>query len=428
MSVSPIRFGTDGVRGPSGTWPITTTGAETIGAGLASWLTHVHQAPPTVLVGRDPRASGPELVAAILRGVARCGGHGVDLGVLPTAAVSCAVERLGAASGVMVTASHNPAADNGIKVLGLGGRKLSKSEATALEGWFERPVDRNGGKSSTADAPLAAWDAWLPRVRLDGLTILVDAAHGAGSSCAPAALARMGARVLRRGCAPDGHNINDGVGALHPPTRDEVAAAGAQLAICLDGDADRVALVCPERGLLDGDDLLWLMRGLFAGPIVGTVMSNGGLEEALAGRLVRSPVGDAHVAAAMRETNAQMGAEPSGHVLFADGMPTGDGLYAALRVLEAAAGTDGVPVLPLASEGWRRWPVVQTNIRFQGERVPLAALGSIATAQEAGNRLVVRYSGTEPKLRILVEGHADPEGHVAAIVADFRARLTERSA
>ena len=153
------------------------------------------------------------------------------------------------------------------------------------------------------------------------------------NASAPAALEARGARVVRRGCSPDGHNINHNVGALHPPGVDEVRAAGAQLAICLDGDADRVALVCPEHGLLDGDDLIWLLRTRSPGPLVGTVMSNGGLEAALDGRLIRSPVGDAHVAEAMRETGASLGAEPSGHVLFADGMPTGDGLYAALRVL-----------------------------------------------------------------------------------------------
>jgi len=416
----PIRFGTDGVRGPSGTWPITTAGAHAIGAGLASWLSG--SSAPHILVGRDPRASGDTLVQAILDGIAACGARATNLGVLPTAAVSCAVHARGAQAGVMVTASHNPAADNGIKVLGPGGRKLTKAEATELESWFDRPATAAGGTIDTDPDPLGPWRAWLPTVNLDGLTILVDAAHGAGAECAPAALEAMGATVVRRGCAPDGTNINDGVGALHPPHAEAVAAAGAQLAICLDGDADRVALVCPHNGLLDGDDLLWLMRTLFAGPIVGTVMSNGGLEAALDGRLVRSPVGDAHVAAAMRETGARLGAEPSGHVLFTDGMPTGDGLYAALRVLEAAADGSGRPVLPLASGGWSRWPVVKTNVRFTGDRLDLDTLDSIAAARAAGNRLVVRYSGTEPKLRILVEGQASPEAHVQAIADEFRAR------
>jgi len=423
MTLPPIRFGTDGVRGPSGQWPITPEGAKAIGAGLASWLFDTHGHAPRVLVGRDPRTSGRVLVDALLDGVRESGGHGSDLEILPTAAVSCAVDEAGATAGVMVTASHNPAADNGIKVLGAGGRKLSKPEAAALESWFDRPVPRPGGSQSIASAPLSAWDAWLPTVDLTGLTILIDAAHGAGAVSAPAALARMGATLVRRGCAPTGENINAGVGALHPPSRAEVQAAGAQLAICLDGDADRVALVCPEQGLLDGDDLLWLMRGLFEGPIVGTVMSNGGLEAALAGRLVRSPVGDAHVAEAMRKTGAQMGAEPSGHVLFSDGMPTGDGLYAALRVLQAAAGSDGIPVLPLAAGGWSRWPVVKQNLRFTGERIPLDSLDSIRAAQAAGNRLVVRYSGTEPKLRILVEGPSEPAMHVQAVADEFTARV-----
>jgi phosphoglucosamine mutase len=426
MASSPIRFGTDGVRGPYGQWPITVEGARTIGAGLASWLSARTAQSPRVLVGRDPRASGEALTRALLDGIVSCGGQAVDIGILPTAAVSCAVDRSGANAGVMVTASHNPAADNGIKVLGTGGIKLTKAEARALEGWFDRPVARDGGAAFSEPTMVEHWYAWLPQVDLSGLTVLVDAANGAASEHAPRALEAMGATVVRRGCAPDGQNINDGVGALHPPSAQAVRESGAHLAICLDGDADRVALVCPEKGLLDGDDLLWLMRTLSDGPIVGTVMSNGGLEEALAGRMVRCPVGDAHVAAAMREHQAAMGAEPSGHVLFSDGMPTGDGLYAALRVLEAARGPDGAVVLPLNASGWSRWPVEQSSVRFTGDRIDLSTLASLTAAREAGNRLVVRYSGTEPKLRILVEGHADAAGHVAAIVSEFQSRLASR--
>ena len=422
MDHPPIRFGTDGVRGPALQWPINAAGARAIGAGLASWLVNQLGRAPTVLVGRDPRESGSVLVDAVLDGVQSSGGKAGDLGVLPTAAVSCAVFAQAADAGVMVTASHNPAADNGIKVLGTGGRKLTSNEASALESWFDRPAAKPGGSRTIVAQPLASWQAWLPDLDLSGIILLVDAAHGAGFESAPAALEARGATVVRRGCSPDGQNINDQVGALHPPSAEMVRAAGAQLGICLDGDADRVALVCPEQGLLDGDDLLWLMRDQVEGPVVGTVMSNGGLEAALAGRLIRSPVGDAHVAAAMRTAGAHIGAEPSGHVLFSDGMPTGDGLYAALRVLAAAVGRDGRPSLPLAAAGWKRWPVHKTNIRFTGSRLELNSLASIAAAKAAGNRLVVRYSGTEPKLRILVEGRADPAAHMQAIAAEFRAR------
>ena len=421
----PIRFGTDGVRGPSGQWPITPEGARTIGVGLAAWLRSV--ASPTVLVGRDPRGSGPSLVAALLEGLSAGGVHARDLGVLPTAAVSCAVDALAASAGVMVTASHNPAADNGIKVLGPGGRKLGEREARALELCFQQGFDAPGGRIDAVERPTAPWRDRLPTVDLRGLTLMLDAAHGAGAGCAPEVLEALGATVVRRGCAPDGTNINAGVGALHPPSAEAVAAAGAQLAICLDGDADRVLLVCPESGLLDGDDVLWLLRTHTTGPLVGTVMSNGGLEAGLGGRLRRSPVGDAHVAAEMQQSGAQVGAEPSGHVLFADGLPTGDGLYTALRVLAAAAGSDGRPVLPLPSGGWDRWPVEQGSVRFSGPRIDLDQLESLDAARRAGNRLVVRYSGTEPKLRILVEGPAAPRAHVDAIAAEFRARLADRT-
>ena len=195
----------------------------------------------------------------------------------------------------------------------------------------------------------------------------------------------------------------------------------AALGIALDGDADRVLFVDPQHGLLDGDDLIWMMASRVDGPLVGTVMSNGGLGVALGDRLLRSKVGDANVAALMQSSGARVGAETSGHVLFSDGMPTGDGLYAALRLFAAVNGR-----LPLPSSGWSRWPVEKTNIRFSGPRVPLERLTTRQEAEAAGNRTVVRYSGTEPKLRILVEGVHDAKGHTEAIAAQFRRLLATR--
>lgn len=408
MKLPPIRFGTDGVRGPAGSWPITNEGAARIGGGTVAALGR------TVFVGRDTRESGPELVAAVMAGVQAAGGIAVDAGVLPTAALSCLVKARGGAAAVMVTASHNPWEDNGLKVLRGDGRKPSPDDAAALEAAFAtHHAAPQGGEQRRDEAPLQPWKDTLPDVNLTGRTFLVDAAHGAAHSCAPAALEARGATVVRVGCAPSGRNINHGVGATHPPDRSVVAEAGAELGICLDGDADRVVLVHPTLGLLDGDDILWLL-GRDGTTVVGTVMSNGGLDAALGGRLVRARVGDKHVAAKMVEHDAPIGAEPSGHVLFADGMPTGDGTYAALRVLAAIGDRD----LGAAVQGWQRWPVAQKNVRFSGERVPLDALTSLAAAEAAGNRFVVRYSGTEPKLRILVEGDA-AEDWVARIAAEF---------
>ena len=255
----------------------------------------------------------------------------------------------------------------------------------------------------------------MPQPDLNGLKILVDCAHGAASAAAPEVLKSCGAEVKLRGCTPNGRNINDGVGSLHPPTDLE----GCDLGICFDGDADRLILIDEQNGMMDGDDFLWLLRGGCSGPIVGTVMSNGGLEAALKDRLLRSQVGDRHVANLMKSSGAAIGAEPSGHILFSKGMPAGDGLYAALRILEEV----GSP--PFDLSGWRRWPVSKNNISFSGEKIPLSALTQVGQAQKAGQRVIVRYSGTESKLRIMVEGQ-DAAKWSNKISEEFQTALTER--
>lgn len=419
---APIRFGTDGVRAAAGTWPLTPAGVRRMGRGIAAWAGGPGAA---VVVGRDPRESGPGLESALIEGLTAGGARVSRLGVLPTAAVSCAAAAAGAQAGVMLTASHNPWHDNGVKVLGGDGRK--PTDTASLEAAFGDPPSPGGGRVDAHPDGAAAWRASMPAVDLTGMRILLDCASGAAHGHAARVLRARGAEVVEHDPAPDGRNINDGVGALHPPGRAALAAAGCALGICLDGDADRIALVDAEHGLLDGDDLLWLLCGAATGPVIGTVMSNGGLEAALSGRLVRTPVGDKHVAAALARTGAPVGAEPSGHVLFEDGLPTGDGLYTALRVLRTLAGGPGRPPLPLPAGGWTRWPVAQDAVRFTAARVPLDTLSTPARAEAAGNRLVVRYSGTEPKLRILVEGRGTggdaPAAWVARIRAEFEAAL-----
>jgi phosphoglucosamine mutase len=280
----------------------------------------------------------------------------------------------------MITASHNLWEDNGVKVVGADGRKVF--DPTPIEAAIGSP-ERTGGRIAELADAARAWRDRLPRPDLRGRSILIDCAHGAATDHAPAFLESLGARVTRRGCSPNGRNINDGVGALHPPS--EITA---DLAICLDGDGDRVALVDSARGVLDGDDLLYFLAG--EGPVVGTVMTNGGLEKALgAGRLVRAPVGDRFVAEAMRASGAWIGGEPSGHLLFADGLPTSCGLYTALRAL-------AVP--------WRdkfhRLPQVTRNVRT----TTVGAAKEIADAERSGHRVIVRKSGTEPVVRVMVEG------------------------
>ena len=314
-------------------------------------------------------------------------------------------------------------------MLGPGGGKLT--ETAALEARFgcPSPVEEEGSVH-VLDDPAGPWRAAMPRVDLSGRTLLLDAASGAAWAVGPALLESLGARVLRRDPAPDGQNINDGVGAMHPPTPAELAERGADLALCLDGDADRIVLVDPVSGELDGDYLLWLLSRQDPRPVVGTILSNGGLGAALGPRLLRAAVGDRHVAALMAASGAACGAEPSGHVLFDDGMPTGDGLYSALRVLQAVADAAGRPALPLPVGGWTRWPQAGQNLRFSGPRVSLEAWSSVIACEQSCARPVVRYSGTEAKLRIMVEGQGQgyeaPAAWVDRIAADFQARLAAR--
>jgi len=289
-----IRFGTDGVRGPAGEWPLDTEGAKQIGFGIGLWTNG-----GCVHIGRDTRISGPALERALIEGLIAGGTTVKTLGVVPTAAVSASVaDDSTAQAGVMITASHNAWPDNGIKVVDSNGYKLI--DPSALVQHFAPPPPSGSGQVLVHPTPLDAWNAELPNVDLSGLKILLDAAHGASSMAAAHALQERGARLTLIGCAPDGKNINENVGAMHPPTD----LKGCDLGICLDGDGDRLVLVHPSRGFLDGDDLLWMLAQKTSGPIIGTVMTNGGLEEALGGRLRRTSVGDAKVWAEMVRVDA----------------------------------------------------------------------------------------------------------------------------
>lgn len=381
---APIRFGTDGVRGPAGVWPLDAAGMRRIGRAVAE----IARGP--VVIGWDTRLSCPDLVAPLVAGLRAGGVEAWRAGVLPTPALSCAVPALGAARGIMVTASHNLWMDNGVKILGPDGAKEPDEAGLEAALASELPDAPSAGAERTLDDAAAPWRARLPSPDLRGAKILLDCANGAAAAHAPAILASLGAALSLRGVHPDGRNINDGVGALHPPD----ALEGATLALCLDGDADRLTLVDHKAGRLDGDDLLYMLAAERPGPVVGTVMSNSGLERALGGRLHRVPVGDRHVADGMRRLGAAIGAEPSGHVLFSDGLPTSCGLYTALRVLEGG--------LDLSARlGWERWPQAHRNVR---SRRALETLRTPALAEADGNRVLVRYSGTEPLIRVLVEG------------------------
>ncbi|MBN1337231.1 MAG: phosphoglucosamine mutase [Deltaproteobacteria bacterium] len=405
-----VSFGTDGLRGRAGTFPIEADTAARLGRILGARL-------GTIVVARDTRVSGPALVAGVARGVAEAGGSGVDVGVLPTPGLSVLVALGWGRCGVMVTASHNPPDENGLKVLGPDGRKLSDEAQSSLEDALasdlaERSPPR--GDRPLVDRARVARDAYLDALLgripdgrwLEGRRVVADAAHGAACHTLPEVLARLGATVEPLACEEDGTRINVGVGALHPKlAAAHVLETGADVGIALDGDGDRVALVTASGRVLEGDALLFLLAKPPA--VVGTIMTNAGVESALARRgiaLFRAPVGDRNVEAERMSRALTVGAEPSGHVCLADGLPTSDGALTALSVLAAGFDLDermrGCPLYPRAQRAVRvqdRPPLEEVPGLAQARTRALAALGP-------GGRLILRYSGTEPVLRLLVEG------------------------
>lgn len=419
-------FGTDGVRGPYGGPVINEDFAARLGCAAARWVIDKGGAPGSpVLIGRDTRASGASLVNAIAAGLRAGGLEPISLGVTPTPAVARAVRARGGRLGVVVTASHNPAADNGIKFFATGGLKLADADeaeiearlpaADAVPAWREATAPREENGTSAYAADLAAL---LPAGALAGWRVVVDAANGATVATTPEVLRRLGADVHALGVSPDGLNINDGVGSEHPgELAREVAARGARLGVAHDGDGDRCVL-CDESGaLLDGDEILAILaldalrRGaLDAGTLVVTVQSNLGLDAAIAaagGRVERTDVGDRHVLARLLALGASLGGESSGHIIDLKASPTGDGLAAALGVLAVMRRT-GRPLSDLR-RALRKFPQGTRNLRV-AEKKPLASCAALtaeiaALERElgAGGRVMARFSGTESKLRLLAE-------------------------
>lgn len=434
-------FGTDGVRGPYGGPVINEQFAERLGRAAARWLVATGRCGRTrsVVIGRDTRSSGAGLEAALSRGLAAEGVQPVSLGVVPTPAVARAVVRAQAALGVVITASHNPATDNGIKFFGPAGIKLTDADEIQIEQQLPGaaapasgvPVPPAAAGGAVADY-IAATQALLPAQALRGWRLVLDTANGATCGTSPAVLRALGAEVIGLGDAPDGANINAGVGSEHPEQlARRVLAAGARLGIAHDGDGDRCVL-CDEQGsVLDGDEILTILathalkRGqLPRNTLVVTVQSNLGVDAAIAaagGRVCRSSVGDRYVIERMLAEGAQLGGESSGHVICAEISPTGDGLVAALKVIQVMLAT-GEP-LSVLRRALRKFPQQTAALRVKEKR-PLESLTNLGTAIRvleaelgARGRVLVRYSGTEAKLRLLVEGPTD------AAVRDGLARL-----
>lgn len=431
-------FGTDGIRGLANGDRLTPELALKVGQAAGTRFLnggHRHR----VLIGKDTRLSGYMLEQALTAGFTSVGMDVVQVGPLPTPAVAMLTREMRADLGVMISASHNPFHDNGIKLFGRDGYKLSDADEEAIEALIEAELPRAQhqaiGRARRIDDArgryIHAVKASFPEgARLDGLKVALDCANGAAYRVAPEALWELGADLVTLGVEPNGLNINDGCGSTHP---EELAAAvtasGADIGIALDGDADRLILVDERGRIVDGDQILALIARSLAsagqlrgGAVVATVMSNLGLERHLAGLglgLVRTPVGDRHVLAAMRARGCNLGGEQSGHMILADHATTGDGLVAALQVLAVlvAQARPASEVLHLFDPV----PQLLKNVRFERGR-PLedprvkAAIARAEAELGTRGRLLVRPSGTEPVIRVMAE--ADDEALVARAVED----------
>jgi phosphoglucosamine mutase len=434
-------FGTDGVRGRANT-DLTVELALDLSVAAAHVLRERPSAPerPRALVGRDPRASGEFLEAAVAAGLASAGVDVVRLGVLPTPAVAFLTPALDASFGVMISASHNPMPDNGIKFFDRAGYKLpdmveDEIEARMREPW-QRPTGEGVGRV-TEDG--AAAERYLTHLvdaaphRLNGLRVVVDCAHGAAYRVAPEALRRCGAEVTAIGAEPDGVNINDGCGSTHTDVLAEaVVAYGADAGIAHDGDADRCIAVDSSGHVVDGDAILAAAAialhdaGRLAGDtVVTTVMTNLGFKQTMGARgisVVEAPVGDRYVLEAMRAGGFTLGGEQSGHLVFADRATTGDGILTALVLLGRVAET-GRSLAEVAA-AMTRLPQVLVNVEVTDRDAAMAGrrLRDAVAAEQAElgstGRVLVRPSGTEPVIRVMVEAPSETRaGEIADRVA-----------
>ena len=442
--MSEKLFGTDGVRGTANTWPITADLALRLGAAAGRFFRrdkHEHR----VVIGKDTRLSGYMIEYALTAGFTSTGMDVFLLGPVPTPAVGYLTNSLRADVGVMISASHNPAGDNGIKLFGPDGFKLSDEAEAGIEALLHEGVDlaapANIGRAKRFEDARGRYTEYvkttLPRgQRLDGLRIVLDCANGAAYKPAPAVLWELGAEVLPVGVPPNGHNINDGCGSTHP----ELAIAKlletrADIGICLDGDADRVVLIDEKGQVADGDQIMALIASRWAetgrlkhNTLVATVMSNLGLEQYLNGKgisLKRTSVGDRYVVEEMRSGGFSLGGEQSGHIVMTDYATTGDGLLAGLQFLAEMVRT-GRRASELA-RCFEPVPQLLQNVRYSLGQTPLERDNVIAALAEAEarlgqtGRLLIRKSGTEPLIRVMAE--AEDEALMQAVVGDVVAAV-----
>jgi phosphoglucosamine mutase len=422
-------FGTDGIRGVANEPPLTPDLAHRVGRELAATLAAQHGGERVrVVIGRDTRRSGPLLEASIVSGLLSAGADCFAVGVLPTPGIALLTRALDAHGGIVLSASHNPFEDNGIKLFSSEGMKFPDAWEEQIEARLQGPDSaprasgaRIGRLVTYARAEADYVDFLVRCVALDlaGLTLVLDCAHGATHRVAPRVFRRLGARVLTLCARPDGTNINAGCGALHPEgLRRQVTAVGADVGFAFDGDGDRLISVDHQGEVRDGDYALAIAgrhmaeRGrLKANTVVTTVMANLGLDEALTAagiQVVKTQVGDRYVHEEMLRLGANLGGEQSGHLLFSDHAPTGDGILSALSLLAVMRET-GEPLAALAG-CMRKFPQVLVNVAV-ARKPPIDSLAGLGERRRAferelrgSGRILIRFSGTEPLARIMIEG------------------------
>ena len=418
-------FGTDGIRGVAGEFPLDARTTYALGVALGDWAAHLDPQ-PEVLVGMDTRESGPWLAGQVAGGLARAGVRTRFAGLITTPGVAHLTRTGPFVAGVMISASHNPYRDNGIKVFSHSGYKLPDQQEHALEQEMFALLEAGvSGEPAALEIDEGLDRSYLDHLAstfhgsLQGMRMVIDAANGAASHLAPGLFTRLGAEVYAIGCSPNGRNINLASGAMHVEAlRGEVLARGADIGVAFDGDADRAIFVARSGKIVDGDGVLFVAArrmhaaGRLGKPaVVATVMSNIGLERALAAdgiALIRAAVGDKYVLEEMRRSGIALGGEQSGHVIFLDHATTGDGMLTALRVVEIMSQT-GLGLDELTAD-LKIYPQVLVNVRV-ASRQPLkelpAVMAEIHAAEAslgAAGRVLVRFSGTEPLVRVMLEG------------------------
>ena len=435
-------FGTDGIRGPVGTPPITADFV--LKLGWAAGKTFSPSGGGNILIGKDTRISGYLFESALEAGLASAGVHVTMLGPMPTPAVAYLTRAVSADAGIVISASHNPFSDNGIKFFSSEGRKLPDEVELEIERLIDEPM------TTVASADLGKADRMNDAVgrsvefckttfpkslNLKQMKLVVDCAHGATYKIAPAVFQELGAQVIAIGCSPDGLNINEGFGATSPEALAErVVQEGADLGIALDGDGDRLVMVDHLGEVVDGDELLVIIalhqqaKGLLTGGVVGTLMSNLGLEVALKDRgiaFARAQVGDRYVVAKLLQEGWHLGGEGSGHILCLDQATTGDGVVSALQVLRAI--TDQGKTLADLKGAMTKFPQVMINVPANSAKVMennavQSAVRDVDAVLGDKGRVLLRPSGTEPLIRVMVEGEDAPQvkrlaAQLAAVVA-----------